>query len=120
MVRSPRPALPAGVDARLEAIWRTVAAVPRGQVSTYGGIATRAGLPGRARLVGHALKVAPKGLDLPWHRIVGAGGRIAFPAGTAPFREQSRLLRAEGVAVVRGKVRIPRADDLDALLWGGG
>jgi methylated-DNA-protein-cysteine methyltransferase-like protein len=89
-------------------------------VSTYGVIATRAGLPGRARLVGHALKAAPPGLDLPWHRIVAAGGRIAFPAGSAPFREQSRRLRAEGVEVVRGRVRIPRAEDLDALLWGGG
>ncbi len=120
MARTPRPAVVAGDDARLEAIWRTVASVPAGQVSTYGAIAARAGFPGRARLVGHALKVAPNTLALPWHRIVGAGGRIAVPAGSAAFREQRRRLRAEGVEVVGARVRIPRADDLDALLWGGG
>jgi methylated-DNA-protein-cysteine methyltransferase-like protein len=105
-------------SAELEAIWREVAALPRGRVATYGGIATRAGLPRRARLVGHALKVAPRALALPWHRVVAAGGRIAFPAGSAAYREQRRRLLAEGVEVVRGRVRLPRAGDLDALLWG--
>jgi methylated-DNA-protein-cysteine methyltransferase related protein len=103
----------------LEAIWREVAALPRGSVATYGGIAARAGLPRRARLVGHALKIAPRALALPWHRVVAAGGRIAFRPGSAAHREQRRRLRAEGVAVVRGRVRLPRAADLDALLWGG-
>jgi ABC-type nitrate/sulfonate/bicarbonate transport system permease component len=67
---------------------------------------------------GHALKVAPRALELPWHRVVGAGGRIAFAAGSANFREQRRRLRAEGVEVERGRVRLPPAPDLDALLWG--
>jgi methylated-DNA-protein-cysteine methyltransferase related protein len=113
--QSVRSAAPSG---GLEAIWREVAALPRGSVATYGGIAARAGLPRRARLVGHALKVAPRELALPWHRVVAAGGRIAFPPGSAAHREQRRRLLAEGVAVVRGRVRLPRATDLDALLWG--
>lgn len=115
---NPKPVDPA--DARLAAIWRAVAAVPAGSVATYGGIAARAGLPGRARLVGHALKAAPASLRLPWHRIVAAGGRIALPRGSAAFREQRRRLAAEGVALVRGRVQLPRATDLDALLWGDG
>jgi len=98
----------------LELIWRTVVAIPRGEIATYGGIARRAGLPGRARMVGHALKVAPRELALPWHRVLGAGGRIAFPKGSRQFAEQRRRLMAEGVAVVRGRVVAP---DLDALLW---
>ncbi|HUO97008.1 MAG TPA: methylated-DNA--[protein]-cysteine S-methyltransferase [Steroidobacteraceae bacterium] len=110
----------AAPTAALEAIWRTVAKVPRGSVTTYGGVAARAGFPRRARLVGHALKVAPKTLSLPWHRVVGAGGRIAFPPGSAAHREQRRRLIAEGILVVRGRVQLPRAPDLDALLWGGG
>jgi len=109
----------AAPSAALKAIWREVAALPRGSIATYGGIAARAGLPRRARLVGHALKVAPRALALPWHRVVAAGGRIAFPPGSAAHREQRRRLRAEGVAVVRGRVRLPRGPDLDALLWGG-
>ncbi|TLZ14111.1 MAG: hypothetical protein E6K31_01940, partial [Gammaproteobacteria bacterium] len=66
-------------NAALEAIWYTVCAIPRGQVSTYGAVARAAGLPGRARQAGYALRVAPPSLKLPWHRVVGAGGRIAFP-----------------------------------------
>jgi methylated-DNA-protein-cysteine methyltransferase-like protein len=118
--RTRRAAPSSAPSAALEAIWRAVAAVPRGSVTTYGGVAARAGLPRRARLVGHALKVAPRSLMLPWHRIVGAGGRIAFPRGSAAHREQRRRLISEGILVVRGRVQLPRAADLDALLWGGG
>lgn len=118
--KRPGPTARAAPSAALEAIWRAVAAVPRGSVTTYGGVAARAGLPRRARLVGHALKVAPRSLMLPWHRIVGAGGRIAFPRGSAAHREQRRRLISEGILVVRGRVQLPRAADLDALLWGGG
>lgn len=121
MKRKPAPTRARPVDARrarLEAIWRVVARLPRGYVSTYGGVAASAGLPRAARLVGRALGQAPRSLNLPWHRVVGAGGRIAFPPGSRNFREQRRRLEAEGLTVVRGRVRLPRAQDLDALLWG--
>jgi methylated-DNA-protein-cysteine methyltransferase-like protein len=88
----------------LQAIWDVIAMIPAGQVSTYGNVARAAGLPRGARQAGYALRVAPDGMNLPWHRIVGAGGRIAFPKGSAHFREQTRRLRAEGVKVVDGKV----------------
>jgi methylated-DNA-protein-cysteine methyltransferase-like protein len=101
----------------LEVIWRTVVAIPRGEIATYGGIARRAGLPGRARMVGHALKVAPPALALPWHRVLASGGRIAFPKGSRQFAEQARRLRAEGVEVVHGRVMASAAPDLDELLW---
>ena len=111
----------AGTDRKLlERIWKAVAAIPRGQVASYGGIARRAGLPGRARLVGHALKAAPASLNLPWHRVLNAQGRISLPAGSKAHRMQRRLLAAEGVRFVRGRVdRAARGGepDLDALLW---
>jgi methylated-DNA-protein-cysteine methyltransferase-like protein len=88
----------------LQAIWDVIAMIPAGQVSTYGNVARAAGLPRGARQAGYALRVAPDGMNLPWHRIVGAGGRIAFPKGSTHFREQTRRLRAEGVKVVDGKV----------------
>jgi methylated-DNA-protein-cysteine methyltransferase-like protein len=88
----------------LQAIWHAVCAIPRGQVSTYGDIARTAGFPGRARQAGFALKTAPEELNIPWHRVVGAGGRIVFPKGSHQFKEQSRLLRAEGVLVKNGRV----------------
>jgi len=104
--------------ARCEAIWRAVAAIPRGSVSTYGGIAATAGYPRAARLVGYALKAAPDSLKLPWHRVVGAGGRIVFARGSRLHREQRRRLESEGVKVRHGRVALPRVKDLDALLWG--
>lgn len=91
----------------LEAIWDVVARIPRGRASTYGDVARAAGLPGRARLAGYALKHTPPGLALPWHRVVGAGGKIVFPPGSTAFREQTRRLRGENVEVENG--RIPRS-----------
>ena len=88
----------------LEAIWEAVGAIPRGRVSTYGAVARAAGLPGRARLVGFALRAAGDSLNLPWQRVVGAGGRIAFPPASSAFREQTRRLRAEGVSLANGRV----------------
>ncbi len=96
----PREAL----DPTLQLIWDAVSIIPHGGVCTYGGIARAAGLPGRARLVGFALKTAPAGLHLPWHRVVGAGGRIVFPETSRAHREQARRLRAEGVRVAKGRV----------------
>lgn len=103
--RAGRGALPSGEDnPALQAIWDVVCRIPQGHVSTYGAVARAAGLPGRARQAGFALRVAPDGMHLPWHRVVGAGGRIAFPKTSRHHREQSRRLRAEGVAVLKGRV----------------
>ena len=104
-----------GENGALEAIWQVVCAIPRGRASTYGAVARAAGLPGRARLTGFALRVAPKGLNLPWHRVVGAGGRIVFPSGSREHREQARRLRAEGVPVTGGRVGRPALTELDEL-----
>jgi methylated-DNA-protein-cysteine methyltransferase related protein len=67
--------------------------VPRGKVATYGDIAYAAGYPGSARQVAWALHTSSRGL--PWHRIVGANGKILLP-GEGGFEQRMRL-RAEGV-----------------------
>ncbi|HUA27138.1 MAG TPA: MGMT family protein [Steroidobacteraceae bacterium] len=102
--RSREPGAGSRDDGALEAIWQVVCAIPRGRASTYGAVARAAGLPGRARLTGFALRNAPREMNLPWHRVVGAGGRIVFPGGTREHREQARRLRAEGVAVKAGRI----------------
>ena len=99
-------------------ILAAVRAIPRGQVAGYGQVAQRAGLPGRARLAARVLSenTDPK---LPWHRVLRSDGRIAFPEGSKNFREQSQRLRAEGVVVSNGRVRMPsREHSLDAMIWG--
>jgi methylated-DNA-protein-cysteine methyltransferase related protein len=99
----------------LDAIWQIVGAIPRGQVSTYGAVARAAALPGRARQVGYALRVAPRELNLPWHRVVGAGGRIVFPRSSRHHLEQARRLRAEGVLVRDGRVAAAALTALEEL-----
>ena len=99
----------------IQLIWDVVAMIPRGKVSTYGAVARAAGLPGRARLTGFALKVAPQEMNLPWHRVVGAGGRIVFPRTSLQYREQARRLRAERVAVKDGRVDRSCITDFEAL-----
>ena len=78
-----------------------IAGVPKGKVITYGQVAAAAGFPGAARLTVWALQ---RGEDLPWHRVVGAGGRIALPGESG--QEQCLRLRIEGVKFRGKRVRM--------------
>jgi methylated-DNA-protein-cysteine methyltransferase-like protein len=103
------------------AIFDVVARIPRGRVASYGEIAARAGLPGRARMVGKVLGLAPDDRPLPWFRVLRSDGRIAFPPRSAPYREQRARLIEEGVRVVAGRVDLKAFGwerDLDRELWG--
>ncbi|HET6433752.1 MAG TPA: MGMT family protein [Dyella sp.] len=102
-------------------IYAAIAAIPPGRVASYGAIAARAGLPGRARLVGRLLGDVPQGMDLPWFRVLRASGHIAMAPGSRGFREQARRLKAEGVEVLNGRVPLSRFGldaDIDHALWG--
>jgi methylated-DNA-protein-cysteine methyltransferase-like protein len=123
----PREFFPARPSASMndghDRIFAAIAAIPRGRVASYGAIAARAGLPGRARLVGKLLGEVPNGMVLPWYRVLRSSGQIAFAPGSRGFREQSQLLRAEGVEVKNGRVALSRFGldgDLDHALWGMG
>ncbi len=89
-------------DEDLERVRGVIAAIPAGSVLAYGEVAARAGLPGRARLVGRIL--AEDGHDLPWHRVLRADGTPA-PHLAA---EQLARLRAEGVLAEGGRIRMRR------------
>jgi len=108
-----------------DAILDVVRRIPRGRVTTYGLVAARAGLPRRARLVGQVLGALPDDSPLPWHRVVAAGGRIAFPAGSPARERQVSRLRQEGVDVGRSRIDLSRygwgapQGDLDRWLWSG-
>jgi methylated-DNA-protein-cysteine methyltransferase-like protein len=107
----------AGDPPAADRILAAIRAVPRGSVAGYGHIAQRAGLPGRARMVARVLGQNDDPA-LPWHRILRSDGRIAFPPGSPGFEEQARRLRAEGVELRNGRVRMPAIDEsLDAALW---
>lgn len=104
-----------------DAIRAAIRAIPAGEVVAYGLVARRAGLPGRARLVARVLADSGEHA-LPWHRVLRADGRIAFPPGSEGFVLQSSRLRAEGVDVdASGRVHVQsRPTTLDEAVWGGG
>jgi methylated-DNA-protein-cysteine methyltransferase-like protein len=102
-------------------VWNVVAAIPEGNVASYGQVAKLAGLNGGARRVGGALAKAPDRGSLPWHRILKADGKIALPAGSTGRKEQIRRLEDEGVIVVKGRVDMKKFQwqpDMDELIWG--
>lgn len=92
----------------LERVREVVAAIPAGSVLAYGEVAAKAGLPGRARLVGRIL--AEDGHDLPWHRVLRADGTPAPHLAT----EQLSRLRAEGILAANGRIQMRRYRSLDA------
>src|SRR5690625_1413105 len=104
-------------------IWDAVAAIPHGCVLNYGAVARLAGLPGRARMVGQAPGRAPNKMQLPWHRVAAAPGRIRFPAGSSKGKTQRGLLGAEGVVFEDDRIDMVRLSPeraIDRMLWGPG
>ena len=83
----------------LAALRDMVRTIPRGKVSTYGEVARAAGFPGAARQVVWALQDSR---GLPWHRVVGAGGKILLPGENG--LEQRMRLESEGVTFRNGRV----------------
>lgn len=84
-------------SATYQRIWDTVHRVPSGYVSTYGQIASIAGLPGRARQVGYALHSLPEDSEVPWHRVINAKGEVSPRANPGWERLQVLMLIEEGV-----------------------
>lgn len=102
-----------------ERILAAIRAIPRGETAAYGVVAQRAGLPGRARLVARLLSQNDDP-TLPWHRVLRADGRSAFPPGSSQCEEQLKRLRSESVRVDdHGRVRpAKRGKSLDEEIWG--
>ncbi len=99
-----------GTHARIHAVVRRI---PRGRVATYGQVAALAGLGGQARLAGYALHALPECTPLPWHRVLGADGRLSIMKldPSAGITQRLRLER-EGVRFdARGRV------DMDVWRW---
>ena len=85
--------------------------VPSGKVVSYGQVADLAGLPGRARMVGKALRKYANHEHIAWHRVVKGNGQLALLKHTelsidAPALQAS-LLREEGVSVMNNRVKMP-------------
>ena len=90
-------------------IYQLVKKVPRGRVTTYGDLARKLRLAGGARVAGYAMAGCPSGQGIPWHRVVGAGGRLLISEPHASL--QRRLLQTEGVEIEGRRI------DMDRYAW---
>lgn len=83
-------------DLFISQVWDIVKLIPKGRVTTYGAVAKAMGFPNHTRHVGKAMRGCPK--DVPAHRMIAAGGRLAVP-------EFKARLEREGIAVENGRIK---------------
>ncbi len=108
-------------DNWVKIVWQVVKGIPRGHVLTYGEVARLAGMSRAARRVSQAMRRAPRGMKLPWHRVINAQGKISIPQDSPGHQRQKELLEREGVVFLNGKIDLERfgyRGALDQLLWG--
>jgi methylated-DNA-protein-cysteine methyltransferase-like protein len=95
-----------------DSIYDVVFQIPPGKVATYGQIARIVFPPCDPRMVGWALaSLGNRKMELPvpWHRVLGRGGRISLPGS-----EQRELLEREGIVFdENGRI------DLERFGWEG-
>jgi methylated-DNA-protein-cysteine methyltransferase-like protein len=90
-------------------VYKFVKQIPRGRVITYGALARALRLPGGARTAGRAMAATPSGRGIPWHRVVGARGKLLIREPYASL--QRKLLESEGVKLLESRV------DLKLHVW---
>jgi deoxyribonuclease V len=82
-------------------VYSFVSQIPKGRISTYGGIAKALGDVRAARAVGQILNRNPKLVDVPCHRVVHSNGGIGgYKLG---IKKKIELLKDEGIEVRDGK-----------------
>ena len=86
-------------DEFMEAVYLVTRLIPPGQVATYSQVATYVSTPRHARAVGSALRHLPEELsrEVPWQRVINAGGRISDRGDGDKLLIQKRMLMAEGI-----------------------
>lgn len=91
-------------DSPTRRIYEAVKKIPRGKVATYGQVAEMAGNKKMARAVGNALHKNPDSEKIPCYRVVNAKGELAGEFAFGGEGAQAKLLQADGIAVVDGRV----------------
>lgn len=95
-------------------VYKVVAQIPRGKITTYGQIAQIIGSHQNARVVGWAMKAALEHLHLPCHRVVNKTGILAPSHVFGDVDFQRAMLEAEGITFMdNGKI------DMKKHLWDG-
>ena len=85
---------PSGTEFQ-QRVWRSIAAIPFGETTTYGAIAAELGDKQRARAVGAAVGANPIPILIPCHRVLGSKDDLTGYGGG--LKMKIWLLRHEGV-----------------------
>lgn len=92
-----------------EKIYEVVMTIPEGRVATYGQVATLAGNPRWARVVGYALHNNPQPGVIPCHRVLNRQGRTAAAFAFGGGDVQRQMLENEGIVFEKdGTVNLER------------
>lgn len=95
-------------DSPSKRIYEAVQKIPKGCVATYGQVAEMAGNKRMSRAVGNALHKNPDPENIPCFRVVNAKGELAGEFAFGGKGEQAKLLEAEGIEVINGKVDLKK------------
>ena len=88
-----------GIDPFAAQVYAATRAIPAGETSTYGAIASQLGDKRLARDVGQALGRNPLPIIVPCHRVIGAGGRLTGFSAAGGIATKLRMLAIEGAQV---------------------
>ena len=95
-------------DSPTKRIYEAVKKIPKGRVATYSQVAELAGNKKMVRAVGNALHRNPDPEHIPCFRVVNAQGELAGEFAFGKADAQAKLLIADGVEVVDGKVDLTK------------
>lgn len=95
-------------DSPSKRIYNAVKKIPRGKVATYGQIAEMAGNKKMSRAVGNALHNNPSPDEIPCYRVVNSKGELSGNFAFGGMNVQQKLLEADGIEVVEGKVDLEK------------
>lgn len=89
-----------------EEVYKVVASIPTGKVTTYGAIAKHLGAGSSSRLVGHALNAVAEDMSLPCHRVVNRNGELSGKMHFATPTLMQELLESEGIEFIGDTVNM--------------
>ena len=95
-------------DSPTKRIYEAVKKIPKGHVATYGKVVEMAGDAKMARAVGNALHKNSAPEHIPCFRVVNSKGELAGAFAFGGESMQAKLLEADGVEVIDGKVDLKK------------
>lgn len=105
--------LPAKEYSFFNDVYDIVRLIPEGRVTSYGAIAAYLGTKLSARMVGWAMNASHQAMPpVPAHRVVNRNGMLTGKHHFAGPDLMEKLLKKEGVRVIKDKVV-----DFDQLFW---